>query len=262
MRRRTGAWRGCFPWAASRTGPRSAPRSNRSARARTIPAISRARSSPVRTARSCRSSAGRFTIAEGNLVLIHKAITLRGAGPGATILTRKGGATLGSDQPGKNPSPMIILGPQRYNNTTTATSLTADVKHGGDSVARGEHAGLYRRPDCSARRGVGCGLAARYRGTRQHLGVAGLSRGVAEARPGAAIHRRLCGGPIPGPARECRVLVLQLRPSDGRDAPHRGHFRKHDHIRLACNDFLPDEPQRPALLFPDPAHRAGRPGAD
>ena len=80
-------------------------------------------------------AAGRFTIAEGNLVLIHKAITLRGAGPGATILTRKGGATLGSDQPGKNPSPVIILGPQRYNNTTTATSLTADVKHGGDSVA-------------------------------------------------------------------------------------------------------------------------------
>ena len=80
---------------------------------------------------SCRR--GRFTIAEGNLVLIHKAITLRGAGPGVTVLTRKGGAKLGSDQPGKNPSPMIILGPQRYNNFTTATLLTADVKRGGTS---------------------------------------------------------------------------------------------------------------------------------
>jgi len=79
-------------------------------------------------------SAGTFTIAEGNLVLIHKAVTLRGAGPGATILTRKGGAKLGSDEPGKNPSPMIILGPQRYNNLTTATVLTADVPHGGTSV--------------------------------------------------------------------------------------------------------------------------------
>jgi hypothetical protein len=79
-------------------------------------------------------SAGLFTIAEGNLILVHKAVTLRGAGPGMTTLTRKGGATLGSDQPGKNPSPMIILGPQRYNNTTTATALTADVKHGADSV--------------------------------------------------------------------------------------------------------------------------------
>jgi len=79
-------------------------------------------------------SAGVFTIAEGNLVLTHKDITLRGAGPGVTILTRKGGAKLGSDQPGKNPTPMIILGPQRYNNTTTATALTADVQHGGNSV--------------------------------------------------------------------------------------------------------------------------------
>ncbi len=79
-------------------------------------------------------SAGLFTIAEGNLVLIHKPVTLRGAGPAATILSRKGGATLGSDQPGKNPSPLIILGPQRYNNNTTATPLTADVKHGEASV--------------------------------------------------------------------------------------------------------------------------------
>ncbi len=79
-------------------------------------------------------SAGVFTIAEGNLVLIHKPVTVRGAGPGVTVLTRKGGARLGSDQPGKNPSPMIILGPQRYNNTTTATALTADVQHGGNSV--------------------------------------------------------------------------------------------------------------------------------
>jgi hypothetical protein len=79
-------------------------------------------------------SAGRFTIAEGNLVLIHKGITLRGAGPDVTILTRKGGAKLGSDQPGKNPSPLIILGPQRYNNAMTATSLTADVKHGSVRV--------------------------------------------------------------------------------------------------------------------------------
>ncbi len=79
-------------------------------------------------------SAGLFTIAEGNLVLIDKSVTLRGAGPNATTLSRKGGATLGSDQPGRHPSPMVILGPQRYNNTTTATLLTADVKHGEVSV--------------------------------------------------------------------------------------------------------------------------------
>jgi len=87
-------------------------------------------------------SAGTFTIAEGNYVLIHNAVTLRGAGPGATILTRKGGAKLGSDQPGKNPTPMIILGPQRWNNTTTATLLTANVKHGGTSVQVASVAGF------------------------------------------------------------------------------------------------------------------------
>src|SRR5215469_12019928 len=79
-------------------------------------------------------AAGGFTIAEGNFVLIDRDVTLRGAGPGQTILTRTGGAKLGSDQPGNNPSPLIILGPERWNNTTTATRLTADVKHGGTSV--------------------------------------------------------------------------------------------------------------------------------
>jgi len=79
-------------------------------------------------------AAGTFTIAEGNYVLIDQGITLRGAGPGTTILTRTGGAKLGSDQPGKNPSPLVILGPERWNNNTTATLLATDVKHGGYSV--------------------------------------------------------------------------------------------------------------------------------
>src|SRR5271165_6769143 len=38
--------------------------------------------------------AGTFTIAEGNYVLLNNGITLRGAGPGATILKRTDGATL------------------------------------------------------------------------------------------------------------------------------------------------------------------------
>jgi polygalacturonase len=36
--------------------------------------------------------AGTFTIAEGNYVLLNKGITLRGAGPGVTILQRDQGA--------------------------------------------------------------------------------------------------------------------------------------------------------------------------
>jgi hypothetical protein len=78
--------------------------------------------------------AGTFTIAEGNYVLINKGITLRGAGPGVTTLTRTGGATLGSYAPGSNPSPVIILGPMRYNNNETATALTADGAQGANSV--------------------------------------------------------------------------------------------------------------------------------
>jgi hypothetical protein len=77
---------------------------------------------------------GTFTVAEGNFVLINNSITLRGSGPGTTILTRTGGATLGTYIPGVNPSPMIILGPQAYNNGETATALTADADQGAASV--------------------------------------------------------------------------------------------------------------------------------
>jgi len=79
-------------------------------------------------------SAGTFTIAEGKLVLINKGITLRGAGPGVTILQRKDGARLGTYVPGKSPSPLIILGPMRWNNNQTATTLTADGVAGAYSV--------------------------------------------------------------------------------------------------------------------------------
>jgi len=87
-------------------------------------------------------AAGTFTIAEGNYVLINKGITLRGAGPGSTILTRTGGATLGSDTPGSNPSPMIIIGPQQYNNNVTATLLTADAAQGQSAVQVASTAGF------------------------------------------------------------------------------------------------------------------------
>jgi hypothetical protein len=87
-------------------------------------------------------SAGTFTIAEGNYVLLSTGISLRGAGPGSTILTRTGGATLNNDNPGSNPSPLIILGPQRWNNNETATTLTADGAQGGYSVQVASTAGF------------------------------------------------------------------------------------------------------------------------
>ena len=72
-------------------------------------------------------AAGTFTVAEGHYVLLNKGITLRGAGPGVTILQRTDGARLGTYIPGWSPSPMIIVGPQRYNNDETASVLTADA---------------------------------------------------------------------------------------------------------------------------------------
>jgi hypothetical protein len=79
--------------------------------------------------------AGTFTIAEGSFVLLNKGITLRGAGPGVTTLQRTNGAKVGSYQPGSKPSPMIIVGPERWNNNTTSTTLTADAAAGTNSVA-------------------------------------------------------------------------------------------------------------------------------
>src|SRR3954453_10372255 len=58
-----------------------------------------------------RLTAGTFTISEGNFILANRGITLRGAGPGSTILQRSGGAVMNQEQPGNNPSPIVIVGP-------------------------------------------------------------------------------------------------------------------------------------------------------
>ena len=79
--------------------------------------------------------AGTFTIAEGNYVLLNTGITLRGAGPGATVLQRTDGAKLNSDAPGSNPSPMIIVGPQRWSSASgVTTTLTSDGAAGSSSI--------------------------------------------------------------------------------------------------------------------------------
>ena len=79
--------------------------------------------------------AGTFTITEGSYIALNKGVTLRGSGPGTTILTRTDGATPNSYAPGGSPSPMIIAGPQQYNNNTTSANLTADAVQGSHSVS-------------------------------------------------------------------------------------------------------------------------------
>jgi hypothetical protein len=87
-------------------------------------------------------SAGTFTIAEGNYVLLNKGVSLRGAGAGVTILQRTNGAKLGSVSPGANASPIILAGPQRWNNNTNSTTLTADAVQGTKSVQVANTAGF------------------------------------------------------------------------------------------------------------------------
>jgi len=87
-------------------------------------------------------AAGRFTIAEGNYVLLDRGVTLRGAGPGKTFLQRTGGAILNNASPGASPSPIIIVGPMRWNNSFISTNLTADAADGATSVKVSSAAGF------------------------------------------------------------------------------------------------------------------------
>jgi hypothetical protein len=102
-------------------------------------------------------AAGTFRISEGSFILLNKGVTLRGAGATSTFLTRPAGpggwsggcstsgawgATYGCPAGGNNPTPIIIMGPQRYGNSTTATALTSDVTQGATSVQVASTAGF------------------------------------------------------------------------------------------------------------------------
>ena len=83
--------------------------------------------------------AGTFTIAEGSTIVLNKAVTLRGAGPTATILNRPNGATVGSYFPGNTPSTILrIEGNSASGNTVP---LTVDAAQGSNSVQVSNAAG-------------------------------------------------------------------------------------------------------------------------
>jgi hypothetical protein len=77
-------------------------------------------------------TAGTFTINSGNYLLINKGITLRGAGPGQTILQKTNGAKPDTEATGANASPIIIVGPSRWPTSSGSVSatLTADALKG------------------------------------------------------------------------------------------------------------------------------------
>jgi hypothetical protein len=89
-------------------------------------------------------AAGTFLINSGNFVLVNKAITLRGAGPGQTTLAKTDGALPYPAQvPGPHPSPLIIVGPARYSNEPgNSTNLTTDAVKASNTVTVANAAGF------------------------------------------------------------------------------------------------------------------------
>ena len=62
-------------------------------------------------------SAGTFTV--NNYILINKGITLRGAGPTATVLQKTNGAIAGVDHGATDNQPIVVVGPIAGRNRTT-----------------------------------------------------------------------------------------------------------------------------------------------
>jgi Pectate lyase superfamily protein len=85
-------------------------------------------------------SAGTFLV--NDHILINKGITLRGAGPQATLLVKSNGAIAGVDHGETDAQPIVIIGPERWPQVNNATSqnIVANGKHGSNTVtvARGQ----------------------------------------------------------------------------------------------------------------------------
>ena len=99
-------------------------------------------------------SAGAFTVGGGRYVLLNRGVTLRGAGPCAgaatcTLMQRTDGckplSPRSSGACGASPTPMIVVGPERWNNDTVSTDLTADAAAGSHSIQVASAAGILGR---------------------------------------------------------------------------------------------------------------------
>jgi hypothetical protein len=95
-----------------------------------------------------RLSAGTFLINDGHYLRLNKGITLRGAGPGKTILAKTNGAKPFQSAVSAKPSPLIVVGASLFSanddNTGAVGSveLTADAAKGEYSVRVSDAAGF------------------------------------------------------------------------------------------------------------------------
>jgi hypothetical protein len=89
-------------------------------------------------------SSGAFLINDG-VLLVRKGVTLRGEGPGRTVLMRTNGAKPGSDQ-AQVADPVVVLGPARGARPDDATSrpLAIDAAKGARSVTLTDAAAFAR----------------------------------------------------------------------------------------------------------------------
>lgn len=93
-------------------------------------------------------AAGTFNVNSGRHLIIHHGITLRGAGPGQTILAKSDGAKPLDYRSGPNSSPIIIVGPARYSGSKepsgviVSTDLVADAAKGARSITVANPAGF------------------------------------------------------------------------------------------------------------------------
>ena len=147
----TGRWPGCFP---SEAFP------NRTTVCKTLSPLGAGKDDTANIQRAIEAcplgqvvllSAGAFTVGEGHYVLLNRGVTLRGAGPCAgaatcTLMQRTDGckplSPTSSGACGASPTPIIIVGPERWNNDTVSTNLTADAAAGSHSIQVASAAGF------------------------------------------------------------------------------------------------------------------------
>lgn len=79
-------------------------------------------------------SAGTFLVNDGHYVRINKAITLRGAGPGQTVLAKTNGAKPFQSAVSARPSPLVVVGASLFSSTGDNTNATGSVALTADAI--------------------------------------------------------------------------------------------------------------------------------
>lgn len=83
-------------------------------------------------------SAGTFIINDGHYLRVNKGITLRGAGPGRTIIAKTNGAKPFQSAVSAKPSPLVVVGASLFSSTGDSTNTIGSVALAADAV-KGEY---------------------------------------------------------------------------------------------------------------------------